>query len=69
MAKKGELIELKAGEIKQSFEIEHAERILRMSDNGGWELPSSSKYQFDEKNGITRSTSRGTQKQDEEETN
>lgn len=38
----------------EEFEIAHAERILRLKNNGGWQLPENSKYQFDEENGITK---------------
>ena len=44
---------LQAGDNKQEFEINHAERILRMPDNGGWKLPEDSNYQMDEVNGLT----------------
>lgn len=37
----------------QEFDINHAERILRMPNNGGWELPENSPYQFDNQNGLT----------------
>lgn len=35
------------------FEASHAERILRMRNNGGWELPEDSRFEFDRENGIT----------------
>lgn len=38
--------------MEQSFSVEHAERLLRMKNNGGWQLPEKSKYTFDSKNGI-----------------
>lgn len=37
----------------QEFDINHAERILRMPNNGGWTLPENSPYQFDNQNGLT----------------
>lgn len=37
----------------QSFEIAHAERILRMQNNGGWKLPGDSPFEFVD-NGIRR---------------
>ena len=67
MTKKGETIELEAGELKQSFELEHAERILKMPNNGGWKLPEGSKFKFDEKNGITLKT-QGVSKTEKEAT-
>lgn len=45
---------------KQDFEINHAERILRAPENGGWKLPDNSPYQFDYYNGITKRTGQGT---------
>lgn len=42
-----------ANKTSSCFEIEHAERILRMPNNGGWELPINSKYQFNTSDGIT----------------
>lgn len=40
--------------IEQEFGIEHAERLLDMGQrlNGGWELPSDSKYVYSEENGL-----------------
>jgi hypothetical protein len=39
---------------QQEFDIDHAERILRTPENGGWRLPEDSDYQFDYYDGITR---------------
>lgn len=44
---------------QQEFEINHAERILRAPNNGGWKLPDNSEYQFDYYNGITKRTNQG----------
>ena len=44
---------------QQEFEINHAERILRAPNNGGWKLPDNSQYKFDYYNGITKRTSQG----------
>lgn len=39
--------------LSESFEIGHAERILRMGAyNGGWQLPEDSKYSFSIENGL-----------------
>lgn len=38
--------------VTQEFEINHAERLLRMPNNGGWQLPKDSQYKFDFNNGI-----------------
>ncbi len=43
----------------QEFDINHAERILRMPNNGGWRLPDNSPYQFDYYDGITKRASQG----------
>lgn len=45
---------------QREFEINHAERILRAPENGGWKLPDNSPYQFDYYNGITKRTNQGT---------
>jgi hypothetical protein len=37
---------------KQDFEINHAERILRMKNNGGWKLPEDSNLKLDRANGL-----------------
>lgn len=38
---------------KEKFDIQHAEKLLSMRNNGGWILPEDSKYQFDIENGLT----------------
>lgn len=55
-----ELIVAKYG-MKQEFSIEHAERLLAMGEflNGGWSLPSDSKYVFDEENGLRVKSDKG----------
>lgn len=35
----------------REFEVTHAERLLRMPNNGGWRLPEESEFEF-YKNGI-----------------
>ena len=45
-----------------TFDINHAERILRMSNNGGWKLPENSPYKFDLTNGIERKPTKGGNK-------
>lgn len=32
--------------VTQEFEFTHAERLLRMQNNGGWQLPIDSKFEF-----------------------
>ena len=48
------LVTLECSEIvvTKDFEIAHAERILKMPNNGGWKLPKDSKFTFDNENGI-----------------
>ena len=54
---------LQVGNVKQEFEINHAERILRMPNNGGWHLPDDSNYEMDQQNGIVTKRNKGkTQK-------
>ena len=48
--------------MKSEFDINHAERILRHPENGGWRLPEDSPYQFDYYDGITKRTSQGDSK-------
>lgn len=54
MKAKGQLVELKNDSLKttEQFEINHAERLLRIPNNGGWYLPEDSTYKFDFNNGI-----------------
>lgn len=64
MLKKQNKVTLKASGVESEFDLEHAERILRMQNNGGWELPNNSKFQFSLENGITRKvqkSSKGTE--------
>jgi hypothetical protein len=60
---------LQVGDKRQEFEINHAERILRMPDNGGWHLPEDSNYQMDEVNGLTSKRNKGKNKKSEEDSN
>lgn len=53
---------LQVGDKKQAFEINHAERILRMPDNGGWHLPEESNYEMDPHNGLTTKRNTGAAK-------
>lgn len=38
--------------VTEQFEITHAERLLRMPNNGDWRLPENSDFKFDKDNGI-----------------
>ena len=59
-------LENTAANSRQTFEINHAERLLRMPNNGGWQLPEDSPYYFDAKNGIGyKQTKKGSTKPEE----
>ena len=51
MATKVNTIRLQVGERIEAFEAEHAERILRMSNNGGWHIADDEKVELT-KNGF-----------------
>lgn len=38
--------------MKKEFDVDHAERLLLMRNNGGWQLPADSNFEFDIENGI-----------------
>ena len=46
-------VTLVANGVAGEFEFSHAERLLRMPNNGGWHLPENSKYEFVD-NGLQR---------------
>jgi hypothetical protein len=50
---KNNLVVLQHGTTKQEFDVDHAERILRMKNNGGWALVVNDKHEFTQENGIT----------------
>ena len=39
-------VTLIANGVAREFEFSHAERLLRMPNNGGWQLPENSKFEF-----------------------
>jgi hypothetical protein len=39
-------VTLTANGVTREFEFSHAERLLRMPNNGGWQLPEKSKFEF-----------------------
>ena len=53
MNAKTTIVTLTANGVTQAFEISHAERLLRMPNNGGWHLPEDSKFEF-VNNGLQR---------------
>lgn len=55
--------------IYRKFEIRHAERILRMKNNGGWTLPENSNFKFDLSNGIGVKQDTQTNRRAEKKTN
>nr|UVX39908.1 MAG: hypothetical protein [Bacteriophage sp.] len=46
------LLECKALDATREFDVSHAERLLRMQKNGGWQLPENSKFEFSKENGL-----------------
>ena len=38
--------------VRREFDVDHAERLLLMNNNGGWQLPADSNFEFDKENGI-----------------
>lgn len=46
------LLECEALKTTREFDVTHAERLLRMQNNGGWQLPENSKFEFDKENGL-----------------
>lgn len=66
MENKTQMVELENDDLgPQSFEINHAERLLRMPNNGGWKLNEKSEYQFNQKDGIRYKQSTGKSKEQE----
>lgn len=39
-------VTLVANDVTREFEYSHAERLLKMPNNGGWHLPDNSKFEF-----------------------
>ncbi len=40
----------------EEYEINHAERLLRMPNNGGWRLPEKTPFEFSNEYGIRYKT-------------
>lgn len=64
MAKKKEktvVLEVPHLGLTQAFGIPHAERLLDMGVelNGGWVLPATSEYQYDDENGLRLKANQG----------
>lgn len=53
MNAKTTIVTLIANGVTRDFEMSHAERLLRMPNNGGWHLPENSKFEF-VNNGLQR---------------
>lgn len=53
MNAKSTTVTLQANGVIREFEFSHAERLLQMPRNGGWELPKNSQYEF-VNNGLRR---------------
>ena len=41
-------VRLQAGDQVRVFEVEHAERLLRLPDNGGWHIADDEKVELTE---------------------
>lgn len=61
MENKSKTVRLQVGDKMQSFEISHAERLLRLPNNGGWQLPTSSEFELT-KDGLIFRTDKGAAK-------
>lgn len=46
--------------LTDDFTIEHANRLLRMRNNGGWQLPKDSNFKFSNEHGIECRTNKKT---------
>ena len=55
-------VRLVAGEMQGDFEFSHAERILKMKNNGGWILPADSPFEFIGNGLRYRETEKGSQR-------
>ena len=53
MNAKTTMVTLCANGVTQEVEFSHAERLLNMPNNGGWQLPENSKFEF-VNNGLRR---------------
>lgn len=47
-------VTLAANGVTREFEFSHAERLLRMRNNGGWKLTEKSKFEFSVDYGLRR---------------
>jgi hypothetical protein len=48
MASKITSVRLQVGDRIETFEVEHAERLLRYPDNGGWRIADDEKVELTE---------------------
>lgn len=54
---------------ERTLEISHAERLLKMPQNGGWMLPKDSLYNLSADGLIKKSSNRNTEKPSKQATN
>lgn len=54
---------------ESEFEAEHAERLLKMPNNGGWQLPNNSPFEFSREYGIRYKRNKKADKRAEEADN
>lgn len=59
MANKGTMVRLQVGSRIQAFNAEHAERLLRMSNNGGWHIADDENLELTKNGFRPKKTKRG----------
>ena len=59
MTTKVTTVRLQAGSRIESFEAEHAERLLRMSNNGGWHIAEDEQVELTDNGFRPRKNKRG----------
>ena len=53
--------------MSEEFAPEHAEKLLRKPNNGGWELPKDSVYSYTKKDGLTIKPNKGNSQKPKEQ--
>jgi hypothetical protein len=70
MEAKKQMVVLVANGQEREFEVSHAERLLKMANNGGWKLPEDSQFKYtdygigikDDKRGVEGSEKKSNDK-------
>lgn len=55
------LLEVPEHSLQRTFEFSHAERLLKMRNNGGWVLPQDSKFEMTENGLKYRTNTKGAE--------